>query len=133
MSTIVDGHDRRVALKRTISAAHPRLGGRRRRDTDALDELAEVRRGHAGVAALLINLVARRLNQQRAIALGGGAHRGLASGCAEQIETIPLPVSRWRRGRSERLRAWIIGRSLQEIATLSILTIDNDHYKGITD
>ena len=39
MSTIVDGHDRRVALKRTISAARPRLGGRRRRDT--LQALAE--------------------------------------------------------------------------------------------
>ena len=33
---IVDGHDRRVALKRTISAARPRLGGRRRTDTRQL-------------------------------------------------------------------------------------------------
>ena len=57
---------------------------------DLLDEVAEVLRGHARVAAILVDLVAGGLDQQRQL-VGSVARIDASStmGCAEQIEGMP--------------------------------------------
>ena len=60
-----------------IAGEDDSLGGEAVLGGDLLDEAAEVLRGHARVAAILVDLVAGSLDQQRQLRGQRGAHRCL--------------------------------------------------------
>ena len=66
------------------------LGGEAVLVGDPLDEVAEVLRGHARITAILVDLVAGSLDQQRRL-VGSVARIDASStmGCAEQTEGMP--------------------------------------------